>query len=98
MNLRLPLFAKPFTFTDTIIIALGFMLVAGLSVSQWQEKHIADVAVVHNNQGEYITVSLQDEHTHNIPGRLGISQLEVSGGKVRFKSSPCNSYIWNLWK
>lgn len=93
MNPGHPISAKPFTITDIIILALGLVLVVGLSVSQWQEKHVADMAIVHNNLGEHITVSLQDEHIHNIAGRLGVSQLEVSGGKIRFKNSPCNQQV-----
>ena len=84
---------RRFSITDILIISLGVCLVASLSVSQWQGKQSADIAIVHINHGEKMTLSLLEEHTHDIQGRLGNSQLEVSAGKIRFKNSPCTQRI-----
>jgi len=81
------------TLTDIFVISIGLGVVSILSISQWQEKDDADIAIVHNNLGEQIHLSLLDDHTHSINGRLGESQLQISGGKVRFKDSPCNQHV-----
>jgi hypothetical protein len=84
---------RRFTLTDIVIIVVGLGIVGSLSVSQWQNRHVADTAIVYNNSGEPIRISLLEDHVHSIAGRLGNSELEVSHGRIRFKHSPCSQHV-----
>jgi len=37
----------------------------------------------------YAQVSLGRAHVYRVPGTLGISEIEVRDGQIRFNSSPC---------
>jgi hypothetical protein len=84
---------KHITLTDLLVITMGLGMVGMLSISQWQQPHHASFAIVHNNHGEQLRISMQENHHYAIAGRLGKSQLEVSDGKIRFIQSPCSQHL-----
>ena len=84
---------KAFSLTDIIILGLAACLVGSLSVWQWQEPQTASTAIVHSNHNDVMRLELNDARTHNVMGKLGNSQLEVSGGKIRFSRSPCKRRV-----
>jgi hypothetical protein len=86
-------FVKFLGLTDVIIIVVGICIVAGLAGWQWQDRHAADIAIVHSKQAGVIQLALDEDRLHNIRGRLGNSQFEVSGGRLRFSDSPCRRRV-----
>lgn len=82
-----------FRLTDIIIILLGCGLVSILSISQWQSSQQASLAIVHTDSNKVLRLSLHENHSHHITGRLGDSTLEVLDGKIRFKDSPCKRRV-----
>lgn len=79
--------------TDVVIIVIGICLVAGLAHWQWQDRHAADIAIVHSKQAGVTQLALHEDKVHYINGRLGNSQLEVSDGRLRFSNSPCKRRV-----
>ncbi len=47
----------------------------------------------HNVQEGKQLISLSENRTIQIVGKVGISELEIADGRVRFKSSPCPNQI-----
>jgi hypothetical protein len=84
---------KRITLTDLLVITIGLGLVGILFISQWQQPHHASFAIVQNNNGERLRISMQENHHYDIAGRLGKSRLEVSNGKIRFILSPCSQHL-----
>ncbi len=55
----------------------------------WRDQGAADTAVINALDQAPLRVSLRHDRLLTVHGPLGDSILEVQGGKVRFRASPC---------
>ncbi|MFM9913179.1 MAG: NusG domain II-containing protein [Methylophilaceae bacterium] len=75
---------------DWLVLALSLLLVSWLFTSLWSNQP-AGKARIRVGDKVYATLSLNQDRKLEIIGALGISQIEIERGKVRFVASPCHN-------
>lgn len=76
---------------DLLVLLLAAVLVSYLYLAFWGPGTAGEYAVIHANGREWQKVSLHEDHKWQVPGPLGVSTLEVRGGRIRFSDSPCQN-------
>ena len=72
---------------DYFVFLVSLAAIA-LSFAFFKPKQ-ADIVIVTSEDAEY-AFSLDKDAVYEIPGTLGITEIEIKDGKFRFISSPCN--------
>lgn len=77
-----------------LVVLLGAALLVGVSAAAfWQDRGLAAHVEIRVDDGEPRRYPLsQDRHIH-VEGRLGVSELEIRDGRVRFVSGPCRNKV-----
>ncbi len=76
---------------DRLLLVLALILVATLYVVYWGQSIYGNQAVIAIAGKHWRTIDLYEDGFYEVKGALGISQLEVHDGKIRFVSSPCDT-------
>ena len=74
---------------DAVVVALAALLVGAAWAALWRGGGPAEYAQVSAPGAPARTMSLAEDATLAVRGRLGESTLEVRDGRVRFIDSPC---------
>lgn len=77
------------TRADSVILIAALALLAFLFIRFWGDATQGEQARILVGGREFSVVSLYKDQRLRIPGTLGISELEISAGKIRFIDSPC---------
>ena len=78
------------TRADTVVLIAALVLLSFLYAKFWSDATHGEQARILVGGKEFSVVSLhQDQYLH-IPGTLGVSELEIRAGKIRFADSPCH--------
>lgn len=72
------------------MLALGLLVVFGLFAKLWNNQPAGKVRIRVGDK-VYATLSLNQERSMEIMGALGVSQVVIAQGKVRFKQAPCGN-------
>ncbi len=78
---------------DKLVILIGILFVASLYQQLWFSRGHADFVQITVDEQATKVVSLADEQILAVQGEVGISELEIHEGKIRFKHSPCANQI-----
>jgi hypothetical protein len=78
---------------DGIVVVLGIALVAALFLHYWQPVRGADEVEVRSGSALIGRYPLRQNRSLDVPGRVGISHLQIRDGRVRFTDSPCRNKI-----
>ena len=73
-----------------MILALSAALVLWLFTSLWSNQPASKVRI-RTGDKIFATFSLNQDRTVQVAGPLGISQIIIQHGKVRFIESPCHN-------
>lgn len=75
---------------DWLIVTFSVIGVAWLFHSLWQNEPAAKLRI---RQGDavYGTYSLNQTKTVHVHGKLGLANITIQQGKVRFQQSPCSN-------
>ncbi|MFK8067733.1 MAG: NusG domain II-containing protein [Gammaproteobacteria bacterium] len=90
-----------FKLGDKLVLITVILFVGSLYKMFWFSEGRGDFAQVtveqirsdHNAQKGKQLLSLSENKIIKIKGKVGISELEIVNGKIRFKSSPCPNQI-----
>lgn len=77
------------TVADGLILLLSLVLIGWLAVYYWGDRQAGETAEVRTESGRVLQIDLRRPQRLEIQGYLGISELEVKEGKIRFIASPC---------
>jgi len=77
------------TRADIFAVVFAFVLLPSLYINLWGEAAAGDSALIMMGGEEYLRVSLTNDQTINIPGKLGDSLIEIHNNSIRFVTSPC---------
>lgn len=77
------------TRADSVILIAALALLAFLFIRFWGDATQGEQARILVGGKEFSIVSLYKDQRLHIPGALGVSELEISAGKIRFVDSPC---------
>lgn len=75
---------------DFLVLALSAALVLWLFTSLWSNQPASKVRI-RTGDKIFATLSLNQDHTVQVTGPLGTSQIIIQHGKVRFIESPCRN-------
>jgi len=79
------------TRSDTVVVALGFLLVSSLYWGFWRaDESAAELVIFVNGEKAYILDLFEDKKI-TVKGSVGDSLIEIKNGQARFISSPCNT-------
>lgn len=78
---------------DKIVLVGAVFFVGWLYSQLWFSDGHGDFAQVTIDEKEQQLVSLAENKIIEMKGKTGISKLEISDGRIRFKSSPCPNQI-----
>ena len=81
------------TRADVVVIALTCVLIAALTAHYWQPVRAATEVEVRSGNTQMGRYPLDQDRGLDVPGREGISHLEIRAGRVRFTESPCHNKI-----
>jgi hypothetical protein len=84
---------KRFSIGDLAVLALGASLVGASYAAFWGDRTEGTQAAVFVGREQVAALDLSVPSAHEILGRIGLSQLRVEGGRVRFIDSPCPGRI-----
>ncbi|WP_455197134.1 NusG domain II-containing protein [Kaarinaea lacus] len=79
------------TIGDRLLLVLALIFVVGLYIVYWGQSVYGNQAVIAIAGKHWRSIDLYQDGVYKVQGRLGISQLEVHDGKIRFISSPCDT-------
>jgi len=74
---------------DGVVIGVAVALLLAVFITLWQPEGHGAEAVVYLNGNRWARLNLFQNQDIKVPGPLGISQLQVRDGKIRFVDSPC---------
>jgi hypothetical protein len=77
------------TRADSVILIAALALLAFLFIRFWGDATQGEQARILVGGKEFSIVSLYKDQRLRIPGALGVSELEIRAGKIRFVDSPC---------
>lgn len=77
------------TKADGVVIALALVVLGYLYAAFWSNTKGAEAAILVDGVETQRWPLTQDRRI-DITGRMGVSQLEIKDGKVRFLASPCS--------
>lgn len=77
------------TRADSVILIAALVLLAFLFIRFWGDATQGEQARILVGGKEFSIVSLYKDQRLRIPGALGVSELEIRAGKIRFVDSPC---------
>lgn len=75
---------------DTVLLIAALALLAFLFFRFWGDATQGQQARILVGGKEFSVVSLYQDQRLRIPGTLGVSELEIRAGKIRFIDSPCH--------
>ncbi len=78
---------------DKLVLIIGIVLVASLYKQLWFSEGHGDFIQITIDAKEQRLVSLAEDQILKMKGKVGISELEIHNGKIRFKHSPCTNQI-----
>lgn len=78
---------------DKLVLIAGIIFVASLYKQLWFSKGHGDFVQITVDEHEHRLVSLADDQILKMKGKVGISELEIHKGKIRFTHSPCANQI-----
>jgi len=78
---------------DRLILLLALCVVAGLYWQFWGPSDNGDQASILVGGHLWSKVDLYQNRVIKVQGKIGISELEVKDGKIRFLSSPCDTKL-----
>ena len=81
------------TRADVAVLIAALALLIGLYVHFWQPAHAATEVEVRSSQTVIGRYALNQNRSLDIPGRAGVSHLEIRDGRVRFTDSPCRNKV-----
>jgi hypothetical protein len=76
---------------DRLLLVLAVVGVTLLYAVYWGQSVYGNQAMVAIAGKHWRSIDLYQDSVYDVPGALGISQLEVHDGKIRFISSPCDT-------
>lgn len=87
-----------FTKSDVIVLLAAFVFIIFLYSLYWQGSGQAGEylrIVVGNSAGDKMTkkISLFQNQIITVRGGLGVSEIQIEGGRVRFLKSPCTNKL-----
>ena len=74
---------------DAVVVALAALLVGASWAALWSGGGPAEHALLSAPGMAEQRVSLAREQSLAVTGRMGVSELEVRAGRIRFTDSPC---------
>lgn len=80
---------KSITHADAVVLALALALLPYLYLHYWGDATQGTEARILVGGKEVALISLRQDQSLAIPGRLGASRFEIHDGKIRFVASPC---------
>ena len=83
LNQLLPLLSP----SDGLMLLAGAAVVVGCFVSFWQDG-IAETVVIRANGQVFATLSLRHDRRIEVPGPLGMTEVQIAGGRVRILRDP----------
>lgn len=86
-------FVRFLKWPDLVMAATAVTALALLYVSLWQPAgQAAELQVLVDNE-PLLSAPLSHNQNFTVEGALGLSELEIRDGKVRFVSSPCRNQV-----
>jgi hypothetical protein len=82
----------PFKPYDYVVIIIGVLVIIAFVRVAAEQGGPAALVQVRSDAGDMI-YSLQQNQIVTVPGPLGDTTIEISGGTVRFLDSPCRDKI-----
>jgi len=78
---------------DRLIVTVAVLILVILYWVYWGQARYGNMATISIAGKDWSSVDLFQNRTITVKGKLGISQLQVENGKIRFISSPCDTQI-----
>ena len=79
------------TLGDRLLVVLAIASLLILYAVYWGQSSYGNQASVFVAGKHWSNIDLYQNRTINVKGKLGVSQLKVEDGKIRFISSPCDT-------
>ena len=79
------------TVGDRLLLALAIISLGVLYAVYWGQSSYGNQASIAIAGKHWSSINLYQDRIIDVEGQLGISQLEVKDGKIRFISSPCDT-------
>lgn len=78
---------------DRLIIVIAVLILVVLYASFWTRSTYGNQAAILIAGKHWRNIDLYENRVIKVKGKLGISELEVKDGKIRFMSSPCDTQL-----
>jgi len=79
------------TIGDRLLLALAIFSLGILYAVYWSHSVYGNQASIYVGGKHWSNVDLYENRIIKVKGKLGVSQLQVEDGKIRFISSPCDT-------
>jgi len=76
---------------DLVILLAALIVLVMLYLQYWHSNANGEQVVVMVSGKFWSNLDLYEDQVIEIPGKLGISIVSISNGKIRFRSSPCST-------
>lgn len=86
----IPRFGFKLTSGDWLILGLALLFVSFTYITYWGQSVYGNQASIFVNGKFQSSVDLYENRVFTVSGKLGESELQVTDGKIRFLSSPCD--------
>lgn len=77
---------------DWVVVAAAAALVGAVAVLMWAPASAAQVAEIRGPNGTE-TYAIAEARRVHVAGFLGTSEIELTGGRVRFVDAPCRNRV-----
>jgi hypothetical protein len=85
------MFGQKMTLGDRLLLVVAVISLMVLYAVYWGQSVYGNQAAVMVAGKHWANINLYEDRIISVEGKLGVSQLRVEDGKIRFISSPCDS-------
>ena len=85
------IFGQKFTLGDRLILVIAVFGLTILYAVYWGQSVYGNQASIFVGGKHWSNIDLYENSIIKVKGKLGISELQVEDGKIRFISSPCDT-------
>ncbi len=77
---------------DWVIVAAAAALVGAVAMWTWSPSAAAHVVEI-RSAGRNLTLPISDDQRVTVEGFIGVSEIELAGGRARFIGAPCRNRV-----
>ncbi|NOZ52673.1 MAG: NusG domain II-containing protein [Gammaproteobacteria bacterium] len=84
-------FDEKLSIGDWLVLLTALVLLVTLYNRYWQSDSSRNQAVIMVSGQFWSNIDLHENQTIEVPGKIGISIVNISNGKIHFSTSPCTT-------